>query len=355
MGPHAESPASASASNDPVTNPSVLVVDDENGVRDLMSRWLQAGGYSVASAAGADEALGVCRTFMPAVALCDVRMPGRDGLWLAERIRQQFPETAVIVATGVHDIERAIATVEHGVFDYLTKPFGRERLRDAVVRGVEWHRSARDSRCWRERLENDVNLRRARLTEAIGAMHVDSDQRIDALLSMVTMGQPDAYGHAQRVAAMSVAIGGLLGLSEDECAVLRRAAMLHDLGKLTMPEAVLRKPAPLSADEQGIMRLYPAVGADLIADLPYLEEAAGVVRQIQERPDGRGYPAGDVPALSIEARIVAAADAYDTMIHPRVYRDALPAGDALLEVVRCSGTQFDPEVVRALKKLVAAH
>src|SRR5829696_5526566 len=80
---------------------SVLVVDDENGVRDLMSRWLQAGGYSVASASGADEALGVIQTFAPAVALCDIRMPGRDGLWLAQRIRQQYPETAVIIATGV--------------------------------------------------------------------------------------------------------------------------------------------------------------------------------------------------------------------------------------------------------------
>jgi len=131
--------------------------------------------------------------------------------------------------------------------------------------------------------------------------------------------------------------------------------MLHDLGKLAMPDAVLRKPAPLSADEHAVMRLYPAVGAELIADLPYLEEAARVVRQIQERPDGGGYPEGAVPQLSLEARILAAADAYDTMIRPRVYRDALPAGDALLEIARCSGTQFDPEVVRALKKLVAAH
>src|SRR5829696_10572679 len=101
MGTPAESPTDPSASSDPLLNRSVLVVDDENGVRDLMRRWLQAGGYSVASASGADEALGVIQTFAPAVALCDIRMPGRDGLWLAQRIRQQYPETAVIIATGV--------------------------------------------------------------------------------------------------------------------------------------------------------------------------------------------------------------------------------------------------------------
>ncbi len=172
--------------------PAVLVVDDENGVRDLMSRWLTAGGFSVSSAAGADEALGLMRRVPPAVALCDIRMPGHDGVWLANRIRQEHPETAIIMATGVYDHGHA-THLGDGVVDYLTKPFGRDRLRDAVVRGVEWHRSARDARCWRDRLEGEVELRRDRLARAIGASLVDSDETIVALLGALTAGQPEAF------------------------------------------------------------------------------------------------------------------------------------------------------------------
>jgi putative nucleotidyltransferase with HDIG domain len=334
----------------------VLVVDDENGVRDLMSRWLEAGGYSVASASGADEALGVIQTFVPAVALCDLRMPGRDGLWLAQRIRRQCPETAVIIATGVHDPEEAVSTVTEGVVDCLSKPFGRDRLRDAVVRGMEWHRTARDSRCWRERLDLEIEVRRTRLADAIAALDIDSDEALDTLMSRVTMGEQDAYAHARRVASLAVNIARAVGLTDDEIAIVRRGAMLHDLGKLAMPEALLRKPAPLSSDEQAVMRRYTELGAELIADVAYLEEAAEIVRDFQERPDGKGYPAAlcgnDIP---LAAQIVAAADAYDTMTRPRAFRAPLNAADALLELDRSSGTQFDPHIVRVLKRLVATH
>src|SRR5574342_229580 len=121
--------------------PSVLIVDDENGVRDLLARWLESGGYSVMTAGSAEEALGRLEISPPAVALCDIRMPGRDGLWLAERIRQSYPETAVIMATGVQEVGPAVKTLRQGVIDYLTKPFGRDRLQEAVTKGLEWHQS----------------------------------------------------------------------------------------------------------------------------------------------------------------------------------------------------------------------
>jgi putative nucleotidyltransferase with HDIG domain len=335
---------------------SVLVVDDENGVRDLMSRWLQAGGYSVASAAGADEALGLMETSPSAVALCDVRMPGRDGLWLADRIRHEYPETAVIMATGIHDFDAAISTLRHGVVDCLTKPFGRDRLRDAVVRGIEWHRDARDSRCWRERLEAEVDARHARLAGALAALRVDSDHALDAMLTILTMGEQDAYTHAQRVAELALGVAQAMGLSDAEIANIRRAALLHDLGKLAMPEALLRKPAALTPEEQAIIRRHTQLGADLVATVPFLKDAAGIVRDAQERPDGLGYPAGLASGdISISAQIVAATDAYDTMIGPRIFRSAMTPSDAFLELDRCSGTQFDPQVVRVLKQILAVH
>jgi len=173
---------------------TVLIVDDENNVRDLMSRWLESGGYSVITASNAEEALRRLETSKPAVALCDIRMPGHDGIWLAERIRQRYPETAVIMATGVQDVAPAVQTLRQGAIDYLTKPFGRDRLQEAVTRGLEWHRCAWDARRWRESLEQEMEIRRARLNDAITALGVDSDESLDAMVSMLMLTDREAYG-----------------------------------------------------------------------------------------------------------------------------------------------------------------
>jgi response regulator RpfG family c-di-GMP phosphodiesterase len=333
---------------------SVLVVDDENSVRDLMTRWLQARGFAVTSAANADEALGQVETSPPAVALCDIRMPGHDGLWLAERIRSRFPETAVIMATGVQDVGSAVESLRHGVVDYLTKPFGRERLQEAVARGLEWHRAAWDARRWRETLEEELEMRRARLADAITALRVETDDALDAMLSMVTLADREAYAHAYRVASLALRLGRAVGLPADELITLRQAALLHDLGKLAVPDAILRKPAPLTPEEHAIVRRHPEIGRDLVAAVPYLAAAAGIIGDVNERLDGRGYPRGiEGDALSTSVRVIAVADAFDTMTRPRVFRDPLPISDALLELERCTGTQFDAQVVDALHLIVA--
>jgi two-component system response regulator GlrR len=122
---------------------SVIVVDDETGVRDLLTTWLQSAGHTVAAVSSAEDALSRMEQEMAAVALCDIGLPGRDGLWLAERIRRSYPETAVIMATGSQEVAPAVESLRHGVVDYLTKPFDRERLREAVGRGLDWHATAR--------------------------------------------------------------------------------------------------------------------------------------------------------------------------------------------------------------------
>jgi response regulator RpfG family c-di-GMP phosphodiesterase len=336
--------------------PSVLVVDDENGARDLMSRWLESGGYSVTTASNAEEALGRLEVSPPAVALCDIRMPGRDGLWLAGRIRQQYPETAVIMATGVHDVGPAVETLRQGVIDYLTKPFGRDRLREAVTRGLEFHRSAWDARRWRESLEQEMAIRRSRINDAVSGLRVESDESLDAMLSMLTLTDREAYAHGYRVAALSLSVARVLGVPEVELAAIEHAALVHDVGKFAIPEAILRKPAPLTTEEQRLVRRHPTLGSELIAGVPYLSSAVDIVRDAHERMDGLGYPRGvraaDVP---IGARIVCVADAYDTMTRPRVFRDAIGPVEALLELDRCSGSQFDPIVVEAFRRVMVAQ
>jgi response regulator RpfG family c-di-GMP phosphodiesterase len=337
---------------DQVTQSSILVVDDDTGVRELLARWLHAGGHDVRTASSADEALGSVRGAAPAVALCDIRMPGRDGLWLAEHIRQDAPETAVIMATGVQDVGFAATSLRHGVIDYLTKPFGPDRLSESVLRGIEWHQAARESRRWREALEEEVAARREGLRDAVESLTIESDAALDGLLTVLTLSDRDAYAHAYRVAALAASVGCALQFSDDDMAALERAALLHDIGKLAMPEAVLRKPAPLTPEELQLVRQHPQIAADLIAHIPYLAHASELVRDAQERVDGLGYPNG-APArdVAIGARIIAVADAYDAMTRPRVFRDAITPREALLELERCAGTQFDPFVVTAFRRI----
>ncbi len=331
---------------------SVLIVDDENGVRDLMARWLESGGYTVTTAGSAEEALGRLQDSPPAVALCDIRMPGHDGLWLAERIRQEYPETAVIMATGVQDVAPAVKTLRQGVIDYLTKPFGRDRLREAVTRGLEWHESAWDARRWRESLEQEMEIRRSRLSAALTGIHVDSDDAVDSMFAMVTLTDREMYAHAYRVAALAVVVARMLGLPEEALGTIEHGALLHDVGKLAVPEAILRKPAPLTVEELLLVRRHPAIGSELVGRVPYLHASVPIVREAHERMDGLGYPYGvHASEVSIGARIVCVADAYDTMTRPRVFRDPLSRAEAVLELERCSGTQFDPLVVAAFRRV----
>ena len=329
---------------------SVLVVDDETGVRDLLTRWL-AGGYDVQTASSASEALQRVNGDPPAVAVCDIRMPGHDGLWLAQQIRKTAPETAVIMATGVQDAASAVTIVQRGAIDYLTKPFGRDRLQESVSRGVEWHRSAREARRWREALEGDLNIRRAEIAATLTSMAVASEMAVDRMLSaLVPDAQARAHGH--RVSELAARIADELRLIGPERDVLKSAALLHDFGKLAIPDAILRKPAPLTPEEQAIVRLHPAIAFDLLAPFPRLAPAARLVRHSHERADGLGFPDGlcgdDIPRAS---RIISIADAFETMTHARVFRDALSPRDARLEVIRCGGTQFDREMVEVFLRV----
>jgi putative nucleotidyltransferase with HDIG domain len=225
-----------------------------------------------------------------------------------------------------------------------------------VLRGIESYRAALESRRWRESLEDEIRARYSRLFDAMASMRIDSDEALDAMLSMLTVNDRDAYAHAYRVAALSLSIARSLSLGEEELGTIERGALLHDLGKLAMPEALLRKPAPLTPEEQALIRMHPALGSELVRTVPYLLQASYVVRDAHERLDGLGYPRG-VRATDtwIGARIVTVADAYDTMTRPRVFRDAITAGEALLELERCTGSQFDGRVVGALRRVLAVH
>ena len=330
---------------------TVLIVDDEESVRSLLARWLEASGYRVLLATSADAALAVFDQDPPALMLCDIRMPGRDGLWLAARVRQDFPETAVVMSSGVQDAHASEECLRHGVVEYLTKPFGRDRLQEAVSRGLEWHEAAGEARRWKQQLEAELRERRGSLLRTVRGFTIESDQDVEALLARVAA-ERDAYAHAHRVRFLATAMAREFGLPADEIAVLGRAALVHDIGKLALPLPLVRKPAALTPEELALMRTYPAVGASVLAEVPFLKAVAPIVRDAHERMDGEGFPHGLPGAsVSVSARILGIVDAFDCMTHARVFRDPIAPEQAILEIERCAGTQFDPVAVEVFRSI----
>jgi putative nucleotidyltransferase with HDIG domain len=324
----------------------VLVVDDEPGTRDVLARWLERRGYAVTTASSADEALMRMNGEPAAVVLCDVRMPGHDGLWLLARLRDEYPATAVVMATGFTDVGPAIASLRRGVVDYLTKPFTPDQLGEAVRRAMDWHMNAASERQWAEQLEQEAAEREERLRAVIAGLAINSDEGVNELLSQHTADNEAAYAHCRRVASLVVLLCDRMGRSDREKRVLRRAALLHDIGKSALPPAVVRKPAPLTAEEDLLVRTHPIRAWRLLKDVPFLAEAAPIVRSVHERPDGGGFPDGsDGTKIPLGSLIISIANSYDAMTTGRVYRDPLPPGEALLGLERHAGTKFDAALV----------
>lgn len=336
------------------TAPTILVVDDETGVRDLMARWLRALDFDVVAVGSAEDALATMKGRSIAVALCDIRMPGRDGLWLAEQVRRLSPDTAVVMATGVQDVGSAVTSLRHGVIDYLMKPFGRDRLREAVQRGIDWHGAAVEAREGGEDRASEAQQRRDELATAMAGLRIESRAALEGLVTMLALQDRGMLEHSRRVAEAAVALGRVLGVDAAGLDLLDRAGLAHEIEKLTMPPGVIQKDGPLSPAEQDLVRQAPEHGYQLMLRVPYLADAAAILRARHERWDGTGYPhalAGD--AIPILSRVVAVADTYESMIRPRRAQPALPVADALQELDRCSGTQFDPAVVVAFHTIVA--
>jgi putative nucleotidyltransferase with HDIG domain len=327
---------------------SVLVVDD--GVsRGLVCSWIETLGYRAREAASADAALDVCGEEIPGIAVCDVALPGRSGVWLASRLRESFPDTAIIMATAARDIETAVASLRSEVVDYLLKPFDQTRLHEALTLGREWHHAAAAQEGLHHALEGRLRNRRAAVAAALAEAQRTPEEALEGLMSILQLHERDGRGHATRVARLAVSMADEFGYDDEGLAIMEHGALLHDIGKLDMPASILSKPAPLDESEWRVMRTHPQVGYDLLKNQPRFAEAAELVLAHHEAYDGSGYPRGlRRKGIPQAARIITVADAYDSMTHPHTQRPPMPPVLAAEEIERCSGRQFDPECVDVL-------
>jgi len=332
---------------------SVLVVDDDISLRPMLAALVNRFGYSAVEADCAEAALVRLDESPTDIALCDVNMPGHNGVWLAAEIRQRFPTTAVIMASSVDDVDVAVSTLQNDVVDYILKPFDSQRLGEALSLGLEWHRASVGGDDLHHALQDRLRSRRAEVASTLACAQCSPHDAVDSLISMLQLHERDGRGHATRVARLSVALADELGVGNEEIAELERGAMLHDVGKLDMPAEILSKPAPLTDAEWTVMRTHPQVGYDLVRKLPRFARAAELVLAHHEAYDGSGYPHGlKGTEIPLGARILTIADSYDSMTHPHTQRPAMPAEMAVREIERCSGSQFDPYAAAALGRVL---
>jgi DNA-binding NtrC family response regulator len=185
---------------------SVLIVDDDNMLRRLVSQWVESIGYRVEEAETAEHALEVLDDRRVDIALCDINMPGQNGVWLASRIRERFPQTAVVMATNVRDVDAAVATLRNDVVDYVLKPFDRARLLEALALARDWHAASAGDEELHHALQDRLRSRRAAVASALAEAQTTHEDTLDGLISMLELHERDGRRHATRVARLTMAL-----------------------------------------------------------------------------------------------------------------------------------------------------
>jgi putative nucleotidyltransferase with HDIG domain len=251
-----------------------------------------------------------------------------------------------IMVTAVHDISVALAAIRNGAYDYLLKPFEREQLLAMVRRALEHRKLRLENRAYQSNLESLVAARTEQLRQTMADLERSYDITLEALGDALDLKDAETEGHSKRVTAFTIAMARKMGMSGEKIRVIARGAFLHDIGKMAIPDAILRKPGALVETEVMIMREHCARGYHMLKKIPFLADAAEIVYSHQEKYDGSGYPRGLVgDEIPIGARLFAVADTLDAITSDRPYRAAQTVEAARGEIRRFSGTQFDPKVV----------
>jgi len=343
----------------------VLIVDDEESVRSLLYDLL-GNTYTCDTAADGEEALEKLSQGLYHVILSDIMMPGISGIDLLEQVIARRPDTTVIMVSANHDTRRAVSALRMGAYDYIVKPFELEEVELSVTRALEHQRLIFENRVYQTELENLVSERteelrlandtleerRQKLAEMVDELSRTYRSTLGALATALDARDAETRGHSERVVAYSLRLGIQLGLSKEDLLGLEQGALLHDVGKIGVRDAILLKPNDLTPEEWTEMKLHTEYGRAILEQVPFLVNAIPVVAQHHERWDGSGYPNGlKGNEIDIKARVFAVADCVDAVTSDRPYRRASTYQAASDELRRYSGMQFDPRVVAAFHEV----
>jgi putative nucleotidyltransferase with HDIG domain len=325
----------------------ILVVDDEAPIRDILYQYLSERGHDVELAADGAEALSCLAKRHFELVVTDIRMPVMDGLELLGHIGDKHYDVGVVMLTACDDVASAVQAMKSGALDYVLKPFRLEELGGTVDRALAAHRRQRRDKLQLAELEILVNQQARQLRQALGQLHDAWEKALDAMVAALDAREHEPESHSKRVSEYAARLASRVGVGPDLMEAIRRGAMLHDIGKIGIPDNILLKPGKLTGPEWVEMRKHPQIGFWILEGIEVLEPACQIVLTHHENYDGAGYPAGlKVEGIPIGARIFSVVDSLDAMTSDRPYRKAMGYERARHEIKEGSGAQYDPEIVR---------
>jgi putative two-component system response regulator len=337
-----------------VDKTQILVVDDDRKIVNLVRAYLEKDGYRVSVAYDGLRALELARQEWPDLVVLDLMLPGMDGLNVCRTLRDEGNMVPIIMLTAKTTEADKLVGLDLGADDYVTKPFSPQELMarlTAVMRRVSEEKRAKGQALrYASELTESIGQQkelRTLLRVALEELEETQVSTMQALAAAVEARDPYTRGHCERVTQYALGIAEALAFSHQELEVLKRAAILHDIGKVAVPDNILRKKGRFNEDDWIEVRKHPEAGQMMLAHLTFLWPSLPLIRHHHERHDGSGYPDGLVAdGIPLGARILAVADAFDAMTSDRPYREAFALPDALEELDRCTGSQFDPKIVK---------
>jgi len=322
----------------------VLIVDDEYIGRETLQSVLEGEGYELEMAENGLQAIEKAKKLLPDVILLDVMMPGMTGFEVCQRIRSdpQIAEIPIIILTALDDRESLLNALKAGADDFISKPFDRYELRARLMGITRLNR-------YQKLIQERAKLRDAN-TQLLSAY----EATIEGWSHALDLRDRETEGHSRRVTQLTIKLAQALGISDNDIMHIRRGALLHDMGKIGIPDSILHKPAKLTDEEWKIMRQHPQLAYDMLYPIEYLRPALEIPLTHHEKWDGTGYPRGlKGEEIPIVARLFAVVDVWDALTSDRPYRPAWSQDEALAYIREQSGKHFDPQVVDLFFKVVS--
>jgi cyclic di-GMP phosphodiesterase len=332
--------------------PRILIVDDEASVRTLVGEYLGEAGYGVALAGSGAEALKALAHQPFDLVLSDARMPGMSGFELLVEIIAQHPRVGVLILTACEDLTLAVHAMRLGALDYILKPVRLPEIAASVAGALKRKQNMRQQEIRLQLLEQTVNERTLELRRLLDRLRDVSENVLEALVAALDAREQETHAHSKRVSESTLFLAREMEIDSRMLDVIRRGAMLHDIGKIGISDAILLKPGKLTEGEWVEMQKHPRIGSWILEGIEPLRPATDIVLSHHEKFDGSGYPrklkGNEIP---IGARIFTVMDSFDVMTSDRPYRKAMSYSAGRLEIARNSGSQFDPDVVRSFLRV----
>ncbi len=341
-------------------NRSLLIVDDEPGVVRALERQLRHEKYTIYTAYSGESGLDILQEYDIGVVLSDYLMPGMDGITFLELVKQKKPHVVRMLFTGHSSVQNAMNAINRSrIFGYITKPWSPDSIKQTIEKAFQHYNlllenmrlqnlteeQNRQLNRINEDLETSIRKRTSQLEEAI--------REGILMLAMAAEAKDDDTGkHLLRIHSMTRNICLGLGLSPEDSEQISFFSIMHDVGKIHIPDEILQKRGPLTNGERAVMRTHCVAGEKILGNKPFYQIAREIARNHHERWDGKGYPDGlTKDSIPLSARIVSVADIFDALTHKRPYKEAWPVEKAVREMKALSGKAFDPDILNAFLKL----